>query len=198
MGLNLQYQYGQTELEQEEVEDLKILSISTKFELDELEQQNIEEALLWIMGKKWKAEKIFSEAFIKEVHNRMYKNVWKWAGKFRKTEKNIGVAHYKISLDLKYLLDDAIFWIKQQSYPADEIAIRFKHRLVSIHCFANGNGRHSRIMADIIVEKVFGLKPFTWGKNSTQNNAETRDTYIKAVKTADNYNLAPLIKFARS
>ncbi|WAC41159.1 mobile mystery protein B [Pedobacter sp. SL55] len=198
MGLNLQYEYGQTELEQEEVEDLKISSISTKFELDEFEQQNIEEAMLWIMNKKWKVEKIFSEAFIKEVHARMYSNVWKWAGKFRKTEKNIGVAHYKISLDLKHLLDDAIFWIKQQSYPADEIAIRFKHRLVSIHCFANGNGRHSRIMADIIVEKLFGLKPFTWGKNSTENNAETRDTYIKAVKTADNYDIAPLIKFARS
>lgn len=199
MGLNLQYEYGQTELEPEEIEDLRVLSISTKSELDELEQQNIEEALLWIMGKKWKAEKIFSETFIREVHTRMYKNVWKWAGKFRNTEKNIGVAPYKISIELKYLLDDALFWTQQQSYPADEIAVRFKHRLVSIHCFANGNGRHSRIMADIIIEKIFGLKPFTWGKNTTDNNhAEVRNIYIKAVKMGDEYELKPLITFARS
>lgn len=198
MGLNLSYQYGQTELEPEEIDGLKVLAISSKAELDELEQQNIEEALLWIMGKKWKAEKIFSETFIKEVHARMYRNVWKWAGKFRKTEKNIGVAPYKISIELKYLLDDILFWTQNQSYTSDEIAIRFKHRLVSIHCFPNGNGRHSRIMADIIVEKIFGLKPFTWGKNIVENNAEVRNIYINAIKMGDSYSIAPLIKFARS
>ncbi len=199
MGLNLKYEYGQTALDPEEIEDLKVLSVSTKAELDELEQQNIEEALLWIMGRKWKPEKIFSEAFIKEVHARMYKNVWKWAGKFRTTEKNIGVAPFKISIDLKYLLDDVLFWVKKQSYPADEIAIRFKHRLVSIHCFANGNGRHSRVMADIIAEKIFGLKPFTWGKNNQENSsAEIRNIYIRAVKLGDKYDLTSLIKFARS
>lgn len=161
MGLNLQYEYGQTPLEAEELEGIKIATIGTKAELDEWEQQNIEEALLWAMNKKWKIEKILSEVFINDLHKRMYKNVWKWAGNFRKTEKNIGVVAYQIPTALRQLLDDARYWYQHQIYAPDKLALRFKHRLVSIHCFPNGNGRHSRLMADIIIEKIFGLPVFT-------------------------------------
>src|SRR5690606_34721339 len=94
MGLNLQYEYGQTPLDPEELEGLKIHSISTKAELDELEQQNIEEAMFWAMRLKFAYGKIISEKFILDLHKKMYKNVWKWAGTYRNTEKNIGVKQY--------------------------------------------------------------------------------------------------------
>lgn len=199
MGLNLQYEYGQTPLDPEELEGIKIYSISTKAELDEHEQKNIEEAILWAKKLKLPNEKIISEKFIKDLHKNMYKNVWKWAGKFRTSEKNIGVKSYIIATELKILLDDTLFWIENKTYPADEIAIRFKHRLVFIHCFPNGNGRHSRLMADIIMEKIFNLTPFSWGIYQVGVEKEQmRAEYINAVKAADNHDYQPLLHFSQS
>jgi Fic-DOC domain mobile mystery protein B len=167
MGLNLDNSPGQTPLDEEESEGLKIHSISTKGELDEFEQKNIEEVVLWTVGTKIKVDKLFSESFIRSLHKRMYGEVWKWAGKFRQSEKNIGIESWRIPTELRVLLADAKFWIENETYPADEIAIRFKHRIVSIHCFPNGNGRHSRLIADLIVEKIFDLKTFTWGQSNS-------------------------------
>ena len=199
MGLNLQYEYGQTPLDPEELEGLKIHSISTKAELDEHEQQNIEEAILWAMKLRFPYEKIISEKFIKDLHKRMYKNVWKWAGTFRNTEKNIGVQHYKITLELRNLFDDTIYLIENNTFEPIEIAIRFKHRLVAIHCFPNGNGRHSRLMADIIIEKIFNLPPFSWGRNQVGLDKEqVRIEYINAVKAADGHDYQPLLHFSKS
>ncbi len=199
MGLNLSPSYGQTAVSEEEAEGLKILSISTKAELDEFEQQNIEEALLWIKGKNWKPEKIFTEAFITDLHKRMYGGVWKWAGKFRLSEKNIGVPYYEVPIALKQLLDDALYWFTNNIYAPEEMSVRFKHRLVSIHCFANGNGRHSRLMADIIAEKIYGLSVFSWGSNQYLiSKKEIRKAYINAVRAADAGKIEPLILFARS
>ena len=143
MGLNFEYTDGQTLIDEEEKEGLLIDTISTKGELDEFEQQNIEEALQWVLGKKFKAEQVFTEKFIRSLHKRMYGSIWAWAGEFRKTNKNLGVHKHQIPTELKKLCDDALFWISKQTYDPDEIAIRFKHRIVSIHCFSNGNGRHS-------------------------------------------------------
>src|SRR5690606_38070844 len=191
--------YGQTPLEPEELEGIKIHSISTKAELDEHEQKNIEEAILWAMKLKLPYQKIISEKFIKDLHKNMYKNVWKWAGKFRTSEKNIGVKSYIIATELKILLDDTLFWIENKTYPADEIAIRFKHRLVAIHCFPNGNGRHSRLMADIIMEKIFNLPPFSWGRNQVGLDKEqVRKAYIDAVQAADRHDYQPLLHFSQS
>ncbi len=199
MGLDFSYIYGQTPLDEEEKEGLKIDTISTKAELDEFEQKNIEEAVAWTYGKKWDAAKIVNEKFIKELHKKMYGSVWKWAGIFRTTEKNIGVKPYQIASDLKQLTDDVLFWIENNSYPPDEIAIRFKHRLVAIHCFANGNGRHSRLIADIVIEKVFNLSAFSWGANTNIGKEnETRKQYIKAVKDGDKNIITPLLKFSRT
>lgn len=200
MGLNLDYSPGQTPLDEEESEGLKILSISTKGELDEFEQKNIEEAVLWTVGRKIKVEKLLSESFVKSLHRRMYGEVWKWAGKFRHSEKNIGIESWKIPTELKKLLEDAKYWIENETFPEDEIAIRFKHRIVSIHCFPNGNGRHSRLMADLITEKIFDRKIFTWGQtNSTlSNESESRSNYLAALKKADNGDFTDLLKFASS
>lgn len=198
MGLNINYIEGQTPLSEDEQEGLKISSITTREELDEFEQLNIEKAIQWTFGKKLKAEQLFSEKFIKDLHKRMYGDVWKWAGTFRTSEKNIGIKSYLIGVELKQLLDDAIYWTQNKTYNSQEIAIRFKHRLVSIHCFANGNGRHSRLMADLIMEKLYNEKFFSWGSTNLVKATDVRAEYIKAVKKADQQDLLPLIAFAKS
>ena len=198
MGLNIQYIEGQTPLSEDEQEGLKIPSITTREELDEFEQLNIEKAIQWTLGKRLKAEQLFSEKFIKDLHKRMYGEVWKWAGTFRTSEKNIGIKSYLISIELKQLIDDALFWLENNTYHSDEIAIRFKHRLVSIHCFANGNGRHSRLMADLILEKLYNKKYFSWGSSNLVKATEARTAYIKSIQKADQHDLIPLIVFAKS
>lgn len=200
MGLNLDYSHGQTPIDENESEGLKIPSISTKGELDEFEQKNIEEAVLWTVGTKIKVDKLFSESFIKSLHKRMFGEVWKWAGKFRQSEKNLGIESRSIPVALKVLIEDAKFWIENETYPADEIAIRFKHRIVSIHCFPNGNGRHSRLMADLIAEKIFDRKAFSWGQSNSKLSDETevRSKYLAALKKADNGDYTDLFKFARA
>jgi Fic-DOC domain mobile mystery protein B len=127
----------------------------------------------------------------------MFGDVWEWAGKFRMSEKNIGVDWMKIGVELRMLLDDANYWIKNHTYPPEEIAIRFKHRLVSIHCFPNGNGRHSRIMADIIIESVFGQDVFTWNNSNLVKPNNARNDYINSIKKADKGIIGPLLDFAR-
>lgn len=200
MGLNLDYSLGQTPLDEEESEGLKIPTISTKGELDEFEQKNIEEAVLWTIGLKVTIDKLLSESFIRSLHKRMYGEVWKWAGKFRQSEKSIGIESWKISTELKVLLEDAKFWIENETYTEDEIAVRFKHRIVSLHCFPNGNGRHSRLMADLIAEKIFNRKVFTWGQSNSKlsNKSEERVNYLTALKKADNGDVTDLLKFSRS
>jgi Fic-DOC domain mobile mystery protein B len=198
MGLTIEYIDGQTPLSEEEKEGLLIPSITTREELDEFEQLNIEKAIQWTFGKKLKAEQLFTEKFIKDLHRRMYGEVWKWAGAFRTTEKNIGIKSYQIAIELKMLLDDAVFWKENNTYQPEELAIRFKHRLVSIHCFANGNGRHSRLIADLIMEKLYNRKFFSWGSANLVKATEARSNYIFAVKKADKHDIHPLMVFSKS
>lgn len=196
--MELEYVNGQTFLDEEEKEGLLIPTITTRSELDEFEQQNIEQAVLWSIKRSFKPETIFTTTFMQLVHKRMYGNVWSWAGEFRKTDKNIGIDKWQIQTELKYLLDNAQYWLSNFTYSPDEFSIRFKHRLVAIHCFPNGNGRHSRLIADIIIEKVFKQPIFTWGAANLVKKGEQRATYLSAIKAADNGNLEPLLKFARS
>ena len=198
MGLELEYEYGQTPLSEEEKEGLLIKSVSTKGELDEFEQNNIEDAVVWTMKKKFRIDEILTEKFIKGVHKRMFGEVWEWAGQFRNSNKNIGVDKFRIGVELKILFDDCRYWIENKTYPEDEIAVRFKHRMVLIHPFANGNGRHSRLCGDILVSHIFKRPVFTWGKVSLTPERHTRKIYIKAVKAADQDDIVPLLNFARS
>jgi len=198
MGLNLEYIEGQTPLDEDEKEGLKIKSITNRGELDEFEQLNIEKAMQWTLNKKFELSKILTEKFIKELHRRMYGDVWSWAGEFRKSNKNIGVDKHSIAISLKQLLDDCSFWIDNKTYSEEEIAIRFKHRLVKIHCFANGNGRHSRLIADLLIKNIFNKPYFTWSKADLIKKSEARTNYIIAIKEADNGNITPLLNFAKS
>src|ERR1035437_5802643 len=137
MGINLEYLQGQ-----------HINSITTRSGLDEFEQLNIEKAVEWTMGKNLSVEKILTIEFIKDLHKRMFGDVWKWAGEYRRTNKNIGVDKFDIPVNLNNLIDDTFLWINNKIFNEDEIAIRFSHRIVKIHLFPNGNGRHSRLIAD--------------------------------------------------
>lgn len=197
MGLSLNYIDGQTPLSEEEKLGLRIKTITTRGELDELEQLNIEKALAWIFKSKFDEEKILTPEFICTVHKKMFGDVWEWAGAFRKTEKNIGVKWFTIGIELNKLIGDTRFWIENETYPPDEIAIRFKHRLVSIHCFSNGNGRHSRILADIIIESIYGREVFSWGNSLLLKPDAIRKEYIDSIRKADNGIIDPLLAFAK-
>lgn len=196
MGITLTYKKGQTPLNEEEKEGLLLKTIRLQKELDEFEQLNIEKAVEWTILTNLKQDRILSKKFIKDLHKKMYGDVWKWAGEFRKSEKNIGIQWIQIRVELKTLLDDTKYWIRNKTYSPEEIAIRFKHRIVQIHCFPNGNGRHSRMMADIIIESVFGKEVFSWNKSNMTKANDTRKAYIAALRKADKGNINPLIEFA--
>ncbi len=198
MGLALEYIDGQTPLDDDEKDGLLIPEISTREELDEFEQKNIEQAIQWTLQKNFKQEEVFTELFLRDVHRKMYGEVWAWAGEFRKTDKNIGVDKWQIGTNLKKLLDDGLIWIEKEVYVPDELAIRFKHRLVSIRCFPNGNGRHSRLVADIIIDKIFNEQIFTWGSGNLVRSGDKRTNYLQGIKEADNGSFGTLISFARS
>lgn len=197
MGLNSAYAEGQTLLDEEEREGLLIPVVSTRFELDEFEQMNIEQAIEWTQGRSFTPETVFTQSFVCMLHKRMFGEVWSWAGKFRKTEKNIGIPYWQIPSELKYLLDDVRFWHENETYPPEELALRFKHRLVSIHCFSNGNGRHSRLMADIILSKNYKKQVFSWGARQPAD-VDIRSAYLRALKAADKGDFSLLIEFAGS
>lgn len=198
MGLDIEYKDGQTPLDEEEKEGLLIESITTRGELDEFEQLNIEKAIQWLLKRNLNKDQILSEDYIRDLHFRMYGEVWIWAGKFRKSNKNLGVEWSGIEISMRQLLDDCHYWIEHSIFIDEEIALRFKHKLVSIHCFSNGNGRHSRLMADIIIHHIFGKPFFTWGQTNINKQGDSRVQYLKSLKDADNGNIKSLLVFARS
>lgn len=183
-----------TPLAPEERDALIPAHITYRRELNEVEQENIYRAQNWALATR---RELLTEKFVKDLHRRMLGDVWRWAGKFRIRERNIGIPHYEIPMAMRQLLDDATTWIKCGSYPRDEIAVRFHHRLVQIHPFPNGNGRHARLMADLLVMRLGGGR-FSWGSADLQNAGDLRTRYIAALQAADNHDIAPLLTFARS
>ena len=194
--VKLDYPSGATPIDPDEMEGLKIPHITTCEELNRFEQDNISAALQWLESRR-KAD-ILTEKFIKTLHQKMFGKVWKWAGTFRKSGKNIGVDWHKISTELHALLQDVRYWIEHKTYPADEIAVRFHHRLVWIHLFANGNGRHARLMTDVLLKEGLKQKPFTWNIKSINVEDEVRDLYLKALRQADNHDYSGLLDFVRA
>lgn len=183
-----------TPLTPAERQDLVPTYITLRSELNELEQKNIAAAVQWAFGRRKVATR---ENFLKSLHRRMFNQVWRWAGNYRNTERNLGVKPHLIEIELRNALDDARYWIEHKSYPDDEIAVRFHHRLVSVHPFPNGNGRWSRLATDVLIAQLGG-KRFTWGGADLRAASSARNVYIAALKAADNHDLAPLIAFARS
>ena len=198
MGLEDAYEYGQTPIDVEELNGLRLSSITTKAQLNEAEQLTIEDTIKWSIGKRWTAEEMITSIFLLRLHKRMFGSIWSWAGSFRKTEKNIGVDSHTIRQALLLLLQDVRFWVENDTYSEDEIAIRFSHRLVAIHCFPNGNGRHSRLVADLVVANLFEGEVFSWGRFDKADSLTKRKRYISALRKADAGSIEDLLRFARS
>ncbi|MBK9577914.1 MAG: mobile mystery protein B [Fibrobacteres bacterium] len=183
-----------TPLTIEEKRELIPSHIAFRSDLNDAEQGNIARAQDWALGRR---RNVLDEKFVRELHRRMLGDVWRWAGKFRTSERNIGITHSHIPVALRQLLDDTKAWITNQTFSVDEIAVRFHHRLVKIHPFPNGNGRHARLMADLLVLSLGG-KRFSWGSANLQDSGDMRRRYITALQAADHHDIALLLQFARS
>ena len=183
-----------TPLTAEEREQLNPAYITLRHELNEAEQINIGQALRWTAARK---RDVLDQNFLRQLHKRMFGDVWRWAGQYRTTARNIGVDAYRIAMDVRQAIDDSFYWVEHKTYPPDEIAVRFSHRLVAIHPFPNGNGRFSRLAGDLLTHQL-GQEPFTWGRANLIDTGETRARYIEALRAADNHDIKPLLLFARS
>ncbi|MBW6479728.1 MAG: mobile mystery protein B [Bacteroidales bacterium] len=149
MGLKIEYIEGQTPLDEDEKEGLLVKTISTRGELDEFEQLNIQSAIEWSLKRKFDKKQFLTEDFLMLVHKKMFGEVWAWAGTKRKSNKNIGVDKTQISIEIRKLIDDCNFWIDHKSYSDEEISIRYSHRLVKIHkrnLIAKKLARESRLV----------------------------------------------------
>jgi Fic-DOC domain mobile mystery protein B len=186
-----------TPLSAEELQQL-IPALATKGELNEWEAQNILTARTWALSERnLKATDPFSDSYVRELHWRMFDQTWKWAGTYRNTEKNLGVPVAQMRELLMALFGDARYWTEHQTYPIDEIAARFHHRLVAIHVFPNGNGRHARLLADVVAKKN-AVEVFSWGCADMVRAGDARKAYIDALHAADNGDIQPLLNFCRS
>ena len=190
----INYPTGATPLEPEELEMLIPSHITTQGELNEWEQANILSAETWLRNNN---DNVITEAFLTTLHREMFNQTWKWSGQYRRSNKNIGCEWIEIPTKLKLLLDDINFQIQNNSFSPVEIAARFHHRLVAIHLFPNGNGRHARLACDQLLRSS-QASVFTWGKTNLTNPCTTRKKYITALQAADQHNYKPLLDFVYS
>ena len=189
--IRLAYRAGQTALDADEIGGLRMGWVTTREALDGVEQENIQAGIDWARGSR---RALLSDAFLRELHRRMFSDVWEWAGRYRISEKNIGVAPHRIAECVRNLVDDTRLWMSEKVYSTDERVARFHHRLVSIHPFPNGNGRFSRAAADLLMRRIGGPM-FTWGTSLPHEQA--RRGYIDALRTADAGDFAVLLRFVR-
>ena len=172
--------------------------ITHRADLNEAERENIVEGVTWARRRRRRTvDGMLNDGFVRELHKRMFGDVWNWAGSYRQTERNIGVDAFRIPNELGNLFGDVRYWVEHKTFSPDEIAIRLHHRLVAIHPFANGNGRHARLMADLLIE-LFGDTPFSWGGGSLADTGELRARYVVALQAADNHDIGRRLEFARS
>ncbi|HPX62430.1 MAG TPA: mobile mystery protein B [Deltaproteobacteria bacterium] len=194
--MNFDYPEGATPLDADEARGLLLSHITNRTELDRWEQENIAMADAWAFRRK--PRDILSDGFCKGLHKRMFGTVWRWAGEFRTTSKNIGVPAWQITTELRNLCADCAAWIGHGTYPPDGIAVRFHHRLTAIHPFSNGNGRHARLMTDIILFHLLNRPRFSWGSGNLVDAGECRQQYINALRAADRHDYSQLLNFVRT
>jgi Fic-DOC domain mobile mystery protein B len=190
---------GSTPLTPDDLAGLLPTWLATQRDLNEAEQANIERAVRWAFTGRRPVKDLgdlLTVTFSAELHKRMFGDVWRWAGQHRKIQTNIGVDAHLISPSMKQTFDDARFWTDHDTYPADEIAVRLHHRLVAIHPYPNGNGRQTRMLADVYLD-VLGKKRLSWGGGGDLNHRTTqRDEYLAALRSADAQDILPLLQFA--
>lgn len=185
---------GSTPLSPQDQRGLRQSWITTRDDLNAAEQANILAGRAWAMRSR---VALTTEDYLRKLHLRMFGDVWSWAGKLRTVETNIGALPHDIPARLRQFLDDVDYWLAHQTYPPDELAARYHHGLVLIHPFANGNGRHTRLAADLICRQL-GVAPFTWGRHSLDQAGATRQAYLTALRAADAHDFGPLLGFVRT
>lgn len=186
---------GATPLDADEAAGLLPGHITSREQLDEWEADNILAGERWARSTARRRDPL-DDAFLRELHQRMFGRTWKWAGTYRATEKNIGIAPPDIAQEVRKLLENTRAQLAAKVAPLDEIAARFHHRLVWIHPFPNGNGRHARLLTNLLLESN-GAKPFSWGRDDLEHAGEARDRYLAALRAADARDFAPLLAFVR-
>jgi Fic-DOC domain mobile mystery protein B len=185
-------------LEPAEREGLLQSWITHRRDLNRAEEENILKGVAWARSRRGrKPLDLLNGDFAGKLHQHMFGEVWEWAGTYRRTARNIGIDAYRIGTELVTMFDDVRYWVENGTYPSDEIAVRLHHPLVSIHPFPNGNGRHARLMADLLIERLGG-SPFSWGGGSLASVGELRSHYVAALRAADGHDITPLLTFARS
>jgi Fic-DOC domain mobile mystery protein B len=183
---------GATPVDSAQEEGLIPTHITTRGELNAWEQRNILKAEAWLLETR---RNPLSVSFTRELHKRMFDDTWEWAGKHRQSDTTIGSPWYEIPAKLTELIGDAEYWLRQTTYSIDEAAARLHHRLTSIHPFPNGNGRHARLMADVLLQRN-GRERFAWGSDLEKKGA-ARDAYILALRAADQNNYQKLFTFLK-
>lgn len=193
--MNFQYPPGATPLSPEDLEGLIPDHVSAQGELDAWEQQNILDARQRLARRK--PRELLRDDAIRRIHRYMFDQTWKWAGQYRHSNKNIGVAWELIPEQVRVLCDDAQYQRDHDIFPVDEFGARLHHRLVAIHPFTNGNGRHARLFVDLVMQSL-GEKPFSWGNVNLNRDGDTRNRYIQALSAADGGDYQLLLAFVRS
>jgi len=186
---------GATPLDPDEARGLIPRHIRTQAELNQWEQANVLDGSAWAMRAR--ESDVLSERFVRELHRRLFGNTWRWAGTFRTTGKNIGVDAAQVAVQLRELLENTRYWIEHRTFGLEEIAVRFHHRLVAIHPFPNGNGRHARLMTDVLLRRN-DAGAFSWGGANLEAAGDARERYLAALRAADAGDYLPLLVFVRS
>ncbi|HXQ81690.1 MAG TPA: mobile mystery protein B [Opitutaceae bacterium] len=178
---------------------LLLPSLSTRAQLDEIERLRINAARVWAMrGAVLRRGDLLTEAFVRDLHRRMFGGIWRGAGRYRTNEGGKGWEARRIPGGVRMFLDDAEGWIRFSTYPVHEAAVRLHHRLRSIQPWSNGNGRHARLLADIVVASQ-GEEPLTWGSRSDPAGSPRAGArYLDAIRAADSGGMERLVDFARS
>jgi len=195
MVMDFYYSPGATPIDQDEAIGLIPKHITTQIQLNVWEEANIVSAYRWAFQQN--KRDLLQESFVRDLHRKMFDKTWLWAGTFRSSNKNIGVDSSQIAIRLHDVLANTRYQLTHKVFPADELAVRFHHQLVVVHAFANGNGRHARLMADVLIAQLGGNR-FTWGQESLTEASCARDDYLTALRAADCGNPEPLMRFARA
>lgn len=179
----------------DDISDLIPTHITTRSELNEWEAANILKAVQkYLTAKKRRAIDI---DWLKKVHKDMFDETWKWAGKFRKSNFNLGSDWHNIQEEMAKLIGDLNYWRTQTGELGEfEQSVWLHHRLVKIHPFVNGNGRHARLVADCFLYS-HGHKLPIWPDKQLIDASEVRKEYITALQAADKGDYGLLESFTR-
>lgn len=186
---------GQTPIDPDEAKGL-LLAVHTQEALNRAEEENILRARIWADRSRLVRGDLLSDTTLRRIHKEMFGGVWRWAGIYRLSDKNIGVSWQQIPVLMRQLSENFALRVSRPSEDRDRLCVEFHYQIVNIHPFVNGNGRHARFCADRLVENLGG-RSFTWGRDDLREKGAARQNYLAALRAADSGDFGPLFRFAR-